>query len=51
MVNIFLARNARACSHNLSPVCVLCVYVCVFIKSHKTAQSDPVLLVILCHSH
>ena len=27
----------------------LCV--CVFIKLHKTAQSGPVILVILCHSH
>ena len=29
-----------------SPRCV-----CVFIKSHITAQSGPVILVILCHSH
>ena len=27
------------------------VYVCVFIKLHITAQSDPVIPVILCHSH
>ena len=25
--------------------------VCVFIKLHITAQSGPVILVILCHSH
>ena len=31
-------------------VCV-CVCVCVFIKLHITAQSGPVILVILCHSH
>ena len=31
-------------------VCV-CVCACVFIKLHMTAQSDPVILVILCHSH
>ena len=32
-------------------VCV-CVCVCVFIKLHiTTAQSGPVILVILCHSH
>ena len=30
-------------------VCV-CVCVCVFIKLHITAQSGPVILVILCHS-
>ena len=26
----------------------MCVY--IFMKSHITAQSDPVILVILCHS-
>ena len=35
--------------------CVVCICVCVrvsvFIKLHITAQSDPVILVILCHSH
>ena len=34
--------RARAC---------VCVCVCVFIKLHITAQSGPVILVILCHSH
>ena len=34
----------------LERVCV-CVCVCVFIKLHITAQSDPVIVVILCHSH
>ena len=29
----------------------VCVYVCVFIKLHISAQSGPVILVILCHSH
>ena len=29
----------------------MCVCVCVFIKLHITAQSGPVILVILCHSH
>ena len=29
----------------------LCMYVCIFIKLHITAQSGPVILVILCHSH
>ena len=28
-----------------------CVCVCVFIKLYITAQSGPVILVILCHSH
>ena len=32
-------------------VCVYCVCVCVFIELHITAQSGPVVLVILCHSH
>ena len=31
-------------------MCV-CVTVCVFIKLHITAQSGPVILVILCHSN
>ena len=31
-------------------LCV-CVCVCVLIKLHITAQSGPVILVILCHSH
>ena len=29
----------------------VCVCVCVFIKLHITAQSGPVILVIICHSH
>ena len=29
----------------------VCMYVCIFIKLHITAQSGPVILVILCHSH
>ena len=33
-------------------VCMyVCMYVCVFIKLHMIAQSGPVILVILCHSH
>ena len=28
-----------------------CMYVCIFIKLHITAQSGPVIRVILCHSH
>ena len=29
----------------------VCMCVCVLIKLHITAQSGPVILVILCHSH
>ena len=33
-------------------VCMfVCMYVCIFIKVHITAQSGPVIRVILCHSH
>ena len=32
-------------------MCIVCVCVCVFIKLHIIAQSGPVILVILCHSH
>ena len=28
----------------------VCMYVCIFIKLHITAQSGLVILVILCHS-
>ena len=41
------AKSGRHCSH--SKMCV-CVCVCVFIELHITAQSGPVILVILCHS-
>ena len=30
---------------------LVCMYVCIFIELHITAQSGPVILVILCHSH
>ena len=39
-----LAKNFAV--EELEEVCV-----CVFIKLHITAQSGPVILVILCHSH
>ena len=36
----------------LKHVCMyVCMYVCIFIKLHITAQSGPVIRVILCHSH
>ena len=37
----------------VDPPCVyvfICMCVCIFIKLHITAQSGPVILVILCHS-
>ena len=39
-----------AVTNGMECVCV-CACVCVFIKLHITAQSGPVILVILCHSH
>ena len=36
-------------ARDLSPC--LCLCLCVFIKLHITAQSGPVILVILCHLH
>ena len=53
-------NTSRAPSRLCARLCVcvcMCVYVCVrvcvgvFIKLHITAQSGPVILVILCHSH
>ena len=32
-------------------LCGVCVCVCVSIKLLSTAQSSPVILVIICHSH
>ena len=43
---------ASVCERVYMFVCVcVCVCVCVFIKLHITAQSGPVILVILCHSY
>ena len=36
--------------HSFPGFVYVCVCVCVFIKLHITAQSGPVILVILCHS-
>ena len=55
----FLSRSDRArawwstrvCARACVRVCIYCVCVCVFIKLHITAQSGPVILVILCHSY
>ena len=41
-----LTNGAAGC-----PQACVCVCVCVFIKLHITAQSGPVILFILCHSH
>ena len=38
------------CMNNLGMYDV-CMYVCIFIKLHITAQSGPVILVALYHSH
>ena len=51
-----LQRLSSAAGFPLTPkgrwLCVcMCGCVCVFIKLHITAQSGPVILVILCHSH
>ena len=42
--------HSLSLSLSLSHTHSLCVYVCVFIKLHITAQSGLVILVILCHS-
>ena len=42
--SIIMSDRCRA-----SPI--MCVCVCVFIKLHITAQSGPVIRVILYHSH
>ena len=42
--------KVRVCVCVCMCLCV-CACVCVFIKLHVTAQSGPVILVILCHSH
>ena len=40
------------CMYVCMHVCMYaCMYVCIFIKLHITAQSGPVIRVILCHSH
>ena len=49
-------RAIRRChpSHSMPLALILprgAVCVCVFIKLHITAQSGPVILVILCHSY
>ena len=47
-----LATDAVARSRELARWhAQVCVCVCVFIKLRITAQSGPVILVILCHSH
>ena len=52
-----ISHQIRLRGHTLSISVVriyaqsVCVCVCVFIKLHITAQSGPVILVILCHSH
>ena len=45
-------KQLECCTYQIDPARrVVTVCVCVFIKLHITAQSGPVILVILCHSH
>ena len=48
---LVLCVSKCVCVCERERVCVCSVCVCVFIKLHITAQSGPVILVILCHSH
>ena len=45
-----LASSNSYFNYLIPDVFIVCVCVCVFIKLHITAQSGPVILVILCHS-
>ena len=45
-----ITSDGQTTRDDVRRVCV-CVCVCAFIKLHITAQSGPVILVILCHSH
>ena len=37
--------------HRFIPLLTVCVRLCKFVELHRSAQSGPVILVILCHSH
>ena len=55
-IDLRLLGRCAQISATLSSECVYllnCVYmfVCIFNKLHINAQSGPVILVILCHSH
>ena len=55
-VHVCMCVCVCVCVYLCVCMCVyMCVYVCVcvyiFIKLYITAQSGPVILVILCHSH
>ena len=50
-VYAFVLKSVRVCMCLYMQCVCVCVCVCVFIKLHITAQSGPVILVILCHSH
>ena len=49
-IAFFIYRVLNVVLHNVV-FNTTCMYTCIFIKLHITAQSGPVLLVILCHSH
>ena len=49
---IFASLSHTHCLYVCMYVCMhVCMYVCIFIKLRITAQSGPVILVILCNSH
>ena len=56
-VQIFLQKINKAQEESMKSrylvhkIVAQCVWVCIFIKLHVTAQSGPVIVVILCHSH
>ena len=45
-----LLDNGMYCTTTTS-MYVYMYHVCMYVKLHITAQSGPVILVILCHSH
>ena len=47
----FILFLGEVITDKLDPCVCVCVCVCVFVELHITAQSGPVILVILCHSH
>ena len=44
-------RDVMFCSKSVNRLDIIAMYMCIFIKLHITAQSGPVIRVILCHSH
>ena len=48
--SMYMGRYMHVCMYVYMYACTY-MYVCMFIKLHITAQSGPVIRVILCHSH